>query len=304
MINDDITQQIATDYARLLTSTTEGFDLTLAEAIDYDVLPEDVLEQLCEMFVEAYYPTGNALNRPDGSERKWSGTGNSGKNLLRRQQQIADIVVARERGDKRINPLGASRDKPVSARDNMSSLYARGEAQSAAARHGFKIKPTITNFGRGSSTVQGDGKLQAGWRNDSKVGNTILQKGSSQQRRGLLATDSIERNKTQMGVGNKNSLLSRFQNIFNKRKEQGVHGAAAQSSALKPLNRRVIASQAKLGDAAGQETIRRDINKTGLKDKLRAAGLGTKVRVRVDKGTGHYHVTDASGKTHVIESKV
>jgi hypothetical protein len=278
--------------------------LTLAEAIDYDVLPEDVLAQLCELFVEAYYPTGNVLNRPDGSKRNLFGTGNSGKNLSRRQGQIADIVAARERGAQRINPLGASRDKPVFARDNMSSLYARGEAQSAAARHGFNIKPTITNFGRGSSTVQGNGKLQGDWRSNSSLGNTILQKGSSQQRRGLLATDSIERNKTQMGVGNKNSLLSRFQNIFNKRKEQGIHGAAAQSSALKPLNRRVIASQAKLGDTAGQETIRRDINKTGLKDKLRAAGLGTKVRVRVDKGTGHYHVTDASGKTHVIESRV
>ena len=170
MINDDITRQIAADYARLLTSTPAGFDLTLAEAIDSDLLPEDVLEQLCEMF---------------GSNRK---------------KQVPDGGMS-------------------------------------------------------------------------------------------------------MGVANKNSLLSRFQNIFNKRREQGVHGAAAQSSALKPLNRRVIASQAKLGDAAGQETIRRDINKTGLKDKLRAAGLGTKVRVRVDKETGHYHVTDASGKKHVIESR-
>ena len=143
MLNDDITRQIATDYARLLTSTTEGFDLTLAEAIDSDLLPEDVLETLCEMFVEAYYPTGNALRRPDGSKRNFSGTGNSGKNLFRRQGQIADIVAARERGAQRINPLGASRDKPVLARDNMSSLYARGEAQSAAARHGFNIKPTI-----------------------------------------------------------------------------------------------------------------------------------------------------------------
>jgi len=183
MINDDITRQIATDYARLLTSTTEGFDLTLAEAIDSDVLPEDVLEQLCELFA----------------------------------------------------PIGKNKNIMFQA----------------------PKRPTR----------QPDGGMS-------------------------------------MGVENKNSLLSRFQNIFNKRKEQGVHGAAAQSSALKPLNRRVIASQAKLGDAAGQETIRRDINKTGLKDKLRAAGIDTKVRVRVDKTTGHYHVTDKTGKTHVIESKV
>lgn len=212
MINDDITRQIAEDYARLLTSTHEGFDLTLAEAIDYDVLPEDVLEQLCEMmFGESWQ---------DSMKVKPTGKIGSTDRLVK---------YAQTQG---IDPVTVT-DVPPSAK-----------------------RPTR----------QPDGGMS-------------------------------------MGVRNKNSLLSRFQNIFNKRKEQGVHGAAAQSSALKPLNRRVIASQAKLGDAAGQETIRRDINKTGLKDKLRAAGIDTKVRVRVDKKTGHYHVTDKTGKTHVIESR-
>ena len=218
MINDDITRQIAADYARLLTSTTEGFDLTLAEAIDYDVLPEDVLAQLCE--------------------------------LLLTESWEEELTAANKRAKK----LHSTPDPTFN--DRMQASATPSQPKNSSDLPSPK-RPTR----------QPDGGMS-------------------------------------MGVENKNSLLSRFQNIFNKRREQGVHGAAAQSSALKPLNRRVIASQAKLGDAAGQETIRRDINKTGLKDKLRAAGIDTKVRVRVDKTTGHYHVTDKTGKTHVIESKV
>ena len=64
MINDDITRQIAEDYARLLTSTHEGLDMTLAEAIDSDLLPEDVLAQLCEMmFGESWEEDMTAANK-------------------------------------------------------------------------------------------------------------------------------------------------------------------------------------------------------------------------------------------------
>lgn len=213
MINDDITRQIAADYARLLTSTPEGFDLTLAEAIDSDLLPEDVLETLCEMLLG----------------ESWE----------------QDMTAANKRAKK----LHSTPD------------------------------PTFNDRMQASATPSQP-------KNSSDLPTPTPTKSSSWLPKSL------------------SDRLSHWRNARNSTK-RNLTGAAFDSSAEKAITRRAHFHAAKAGDVENQKTIRDHLNtKGGLKDKLRAAGIGTKVRVRVDKETGHYHVTDATGKTHVIESKV
>ena len=222
MLNDDITRQIAADYARLLTSTHEGFDLTLAEAIDSDLLPEDVLEQLCEMLLAESWQDSMKV-KPTGK------IGSTDRLVKYAKTQGIDPVTVTD-----VAP-GASRTSNKTASDLPA--------------------PTPTK--------------SSSW----------LPKSISDR-------------------------LSHWRNARNSTK-RNLSGAAFDSSAEKAITRRAHFHAAKAGDVENQKTIRDHLNtKGGLKDKLRAAGLGTKVRVRVDKETGHYHVTDETGKTHVIESKV
>ena len=213
MINDDITRQIATDYARLLTSTHEGFDLTLAEAIDSDLLPEDVLETLCEMLLG----------------ESWE----------------EDMTAANKRAKK----LHSTPDPTFNDRMQASATSSQPKNSSDL--------PAPTPTKSSSWLPKSISDRLSHWRN---------------------ARNSTKRNLT---------------------------GAAFNSSAEKAITRRAHFHAAKAGDVENQKTIRDHLNtKGGLKDKLRAAGIGTKVRVRVHPETGHYHVTDETGKTHVIESKV
>ncbi len=133
-----------------------------------------------EIQQEVYYPTGNMLTKPNGLQRPLLGTGNTQGNLRNRLGQVASILRGRENGNRRINPLGASIEKPVFAQNNMSKEVARGEANSAAARHGLMVKP---NDRIGEKSVK------------INPNHNITAKGSSQQRRGVLATNSIELNK-------------------------------------------------------------------------------------------------------------
>jgi len=213
MINDDITRQIAEDYARLLTSTPTGLDMTLAEAIDSDLLPEDVLAQLCEMM------------------------------------------------------LGESWE------EDMTAWY-------AANKRAKKSTPDSTFNDRMQASA-----TPSQPKNSSDLPAPTPTKSSS-----WLPKSISDR-------------LSHWRNARNSTKIN-LTGAAFNSSAEKAITRRAHFHAAKAGDVENQKTIRDHLNtKGGLKDKLRAAGIDTKVRVRVHPETGHYHVTDQTGKTHVIESR-
>lgn len=95
------------------------------------------------------------------------------------------------------------------------------------------------------------------------------------------------------------------QDLIGKRKGlAGLVGSALKAKASKILQRRTMFHAAKMGVDAPKETIRQQLVGAGLRDKLKAAGLSTKVRVKVDRETGKYHVTDASGNVHVVEKHV
>ena len=85
---------------------------------------------------------------------------------------------------------------------------------------------------------------------------------------------------------------------------QGLQGAPLKAKASKIIQRRTMFHAAKMGVDAPKETIRQELISKGLRDKLKSKGISTKVRVKVDRETGQYVVTDATGKRHVIEKLI
>lgn len=159
-----------------------------------------------EIQQEVYYPTGNMLTKPNGLQRPLLGTGNTQGNLRNRLGQVASILRGRENGNRRINPLGASIEKPVFAQNNMSKEVARGEANSAAARHGLMVNP---NDRIGEKSVK------------INPNHNIIAKGSSQQRRGVLATNSIELNKYKNITNEQQKYIADFiTNMLNENKKR------------------------------------------------------------------------------------
>lgn len=95
-------------------------------------------------------------------------------------------------------------------------------------------------------------------------------------------------------------------------KQSGYTGAAAAANTKKmvnkPLERYGSYMLAKHDDGfvggAEKDYIKKYLNKKGMLEKLKKAGLSTKVKVSLDRETGNWHVTDSSGQKHVIEQLI
>jgi hypothetical protein len=101
------------------------------------------------------------------------------------------------------------------------------------------------------------------------------------------------------GVGDNRKVkehpLHRGTDIYNQARSEGIRGAAAQATVAKALTRRAeFLSASQLGDETSKQKIANHLRKSGMRGK---------VSVRVDKSTGKYHVTDASGNTTVVNEQ-
>jgi hypothetical protein len=127
---------------------------------------------------------------------------------------------------------------------------------------------------------------------------------SSMQAKGISSTEPNFKNM---------DLVSRLKHLTNKAKEhikaKGLTGAAAsartdriKNEPMRRLGSFLMAKhdQGFHGDA-NKDYIKRYLNKRGMLDKLKKAGLSTKVKVKLDRESGNWHVVDSSGNTHVIE---
>jgi hypothetical protein len=84
----------------------------------------------------------------------------------------------------------------------------------------------------------------------------------------------------------------------------GRSEAERQVPEYKAVDRRVNLAGAMYSKQAGVSSPETDKFVLGLKSTLKAKGLSGKVKVRVDRETGKYHVIDASGQTHMVDHYV
>ena len=84
----------------------------------------------------------------------------------------------------------------------------------------------------------------------------------------------------------------------------GRSEAERQVPEYKALERRVNLAGAVYSKQADVSSAENEKFVSGLKSTLKAKGLSGKVKVRVDRETGKYHVTDASGQTHMVDHYV
>ena len=86
--------------------------------------------------------------------------------------------------------------------------------------------------------------------------------------------------------------------------QMGRSEAERQVPEYKALERRVNLAGAVYSKQADVSSAENEKFVSGLASTLKAKGLSGKVKVRVDRETGKYHVTDASGQTHMIDHYV
>ena len=112
---------------------------------------------------------------------------------------------------------------------------------------------------------------------------------------------TVQSNPEKYSDGIMANVTDRFKQLTNLSKfranmyDEKLTTRQAKKEAIVPVERRAYFQAARLGDTESQNKIR---------DYLRNAGLRGKVSVRVDRASGKYLVTDASGNTTQVQEQL